>query len=137
MPPAEIMGNEIGSLLKWTLRVYAIIGIVYGAIFLLIPGQYIAFSGAEPVAFGWLRWPGGMLAGFAFGVLLLSRNPFKQGLFVTTTALIASMIGLSLLYTMITGEYTMRFSSILVAATINLVCGTLMWVGLSQNREAL
>ena len=131
------MGNETGSLLKWTLRIYGIIAIIYGAVFLFFPGEYISFSGADPVVYGLFRWPGGMLIGFGLGVFLLSRNPAKQGLFVTTAAMVASLIGLALFYTIFAGEYTQRVSGIFVGASINLVAGALLWFSRMQNKDAL
>jgi len=131
------MGNEVGSLLKWTLRIYGFIGVFYGLFFLLFPAGFMAFSGSEPVAFSWVRWPGGALVGFGLGCMLLSRNPAKQGLFVTTAGIFSSLIGLALLYNILAGEYTARFSSVLVPATINIVAAVLIWFGRFQSKDAL
>jgi hypothetical protein len=131
------MGNEVGSLLKWSLRIYGTIGVIYGLIFLLFPAGFVAFSGSEPVAFSWVRWPGGALVGFGLGCALLSRNPSKQGLFVTTAGIFSSLVGLALLYNIVAGEYTSRFSSVLVPAVINLGAAILIWIGRAQNKDKL
>ena len=62
------MRNEAGALLKWSLKIYGIIGVIYGAAFLLFPAGYVAFSGADPApAFVYLRWPGGTLVALGLG----------------------------------------------------------------------
>jgi len=132
-----IMAGEASALLKWTLKIYGTIGVVYGAVFFFVPGAYIAFSGADPVAYGWMRWPGGMLMAYGLGIVLISRKSEGQGLFVATAARAATLMGLALLYTMIAGEYTSRLSSVIVAMAINLVGAACLWYGRAQSREAL
>lgn len=131
------MTEEAGSLLKWSLRIYGIMGMIYGVVFLFFPGGYIAFSGSEPVAYVWMRWPGGMLIAYGMGIFLLSRRPAGQGLFVTTAASAASLMALALGYSMLVGEYTSRFSSILVATTINVVAAAFLWYAKGQSKEIL
>jgi len=125
------------GILKWSLRIYGIIAVIYGLVFLLFPGGYIAFSGADPVAFGWLRWPGGTLLGLGVGTVLLSRDPSRQSLFVTTVAMVASLIGLALLYTLIAGEYTLRVQSLVIPIVLNLTAAGMLWWSRSRNKEAL
>ena len=131
------MGNETGSLLKWALKIYGIIGLIYGLVFLLIPGGYLAFSGADPIAYVYLRWPGGTLVALGLGTIMLSKNPARQGIYVTTVAMYSSLLGLALLYSLLAGEYTSRTTSMLIPIVINLVAATCIWIGRSQNKEVL
>ena len=131
------MGNEVNSLLKWALKIYGVIGVIYGAVFLLFPAGYIAFSGADPIAYVYLRWPGGALVAFGLGCILLSKNPARQGLFVTTVGMYSSLLGLALLYSLLAGEYTAHLRSVIIPIVINLVAAAFIWFGRSQNKEVL
>ena len=132
------MRNEVGSLLKWSLKIYGLIGVIYGLVFLLFPAGYIAFSGADPSpAYVYLRWPGGTLVAFGLGSILLSKNPARQGLFVTTAGMYSSLLGLALLYSLVAGEYTSHTRSMVIPIVINLVAAAFIWIGRSHNKEVL
>ena len=132
------MGNDVGALLKWTLKIYGLIGVIYGAVFLLFPEGYLTFSGADPApAYVYLRWPGGTLVAFGLSCLLVSKNPARQGLFVTTAGMYSSLLGLALLYSLLAGEYTSHLRSMIIPIVINLVAAAFIWIGRSQNKEVL
>jgi len=113
--------------LKVVLVIYAIVSLVYGLCYLLMPGVLVAMSGASPVDLGWLRWPGGILIALGIGALLALRDPTKQGVFVTTISLGTLLTGLGLLYSWIVHEYSAATWFIALPTIIVLVVSALLW----------
>jgi hypothetical protein len=132
------MAKQQGAtMLKVVLVIYAIVMLVYGLSFLFIPGLYVGMAGANPVDYGWLRWPGGVLIALGIGALLVMRKPAKQGVFVTTIALGTSLAALGLLYPWIAHEYTGNPGSIAVPTIILLILAVLLWWSRMQARKML
>lgn len=123
--------------LIWVLRIYGAIGIVYGLVFLLYPGGYAEFAKMQAVDLAKIRYPGGILIAIGYGALQTSKNPEKQGIMVTTLAIAASLIGISLLYSHLVGEYTGSTSAIVPPAVINLLFGALLWGTRQQAKDVL
>ena len=89
------------------LYIVAIVDLVYGLLFLLVPRWLFDLSQDPnvPADPGWVRWSGGLLIGVGIAAGLAAANPETQkplvvGLFVATT-----LIALSLLYTLLLGGY--------------------------------
>jgi len=119
--------NNGTKTLKVVLVIYAIVSLVYGLCYLLIPGVLVAMSGGTPVDLGWLRWPGGILIAFGIGALLVRRDPAKQGVFVTTISLGTLLAGLTLLYSWIVHEYSGATWFVALPAIIVLILSALLW----------
>ena len=119
--------NNGTKTLKVVLVIYAIVVLVYGLGFLLIPGVLVKISGGTPVDLGWLRWAGGILIGLGIGALLVRRDPTKQGVFVTTISLGTLLTGLALLYSWIVHEYSAATWFIALPTIIVLVVSALLW----------
>jgi len=119
--------NNGTKTLKVVLMIYAIVVLVYGLGFFLIPGVLVKISGASPVDLGWLRWPGGILISLGIGALLALRDPAKQGVFVTTISLGTLLSGLGLLYSWIVHEYSAATWFIALPTIIVLVVSALLW----------
>ena len=119
--------NNGTKTLKVVLVIYAIVVLVYGLGFLLIPGVLAKISGSNPVDLGWLRWPGGLLIALGIGALLVRRDPTKQGVFVTTISLGTLLAGLALLYSWIVHEYSAATWFIALPTIIVLVVSALLW----------
>jgi len=119
--------NNGTKTLKVVLVIYAIVVLVYGLSFLLMPGVMVAMSGGSPVDLGWLRWPGGVLIALGIGALLVRRDPTKQGVFVTTISLGTLLAGLALLYSWIVHEYSGATFFIALPTIIILVVSALLW----------
>ncbi len=98
--------NDNVKILKFALIVSAVISFVYGFAFLFVPGLLVSLSRGNPVEFGWLRWPGGIIIALGIGSLMVYSKPEKQGIFVTSMALSALFVGLGNLYILIMQEYS-------------------------------
>jgi len=107
--------------------IFAIVSLVYGLCYLLIPGVLVKISGGDPVDLGWLRWLGGLLIALGIGALLVRRDPTKQGVFVTTISLGTLLSGLALLYSWIMHEYSGATWFIALPAIIVLAVSALLW----------
>jgi hypothetical protein len=122
------MSNDNGTkTLKVVLVIYAIVSLVYGLFFFLIPGVLVKISGGNPVDLGWLRWSGGILIAFGIGALMIRSNPAKQGIFVLTISLAMLLCGLGLLYSWIVHEYSAGMWFIALATIVALVVSALLW----------
>jgi len=119
--------NNGTKTLKVILVIYAIVSLVYGLGFFLIPGVLVKISGANPVDSGWLRWPGGILIALGIGALLVRRDPAKQGIFVMAISLGTLLSGLGLLYSWIVHEYSAATWFIALPTIIVLVVSALLW----------
>ncbi|KPJ81408.1 MAG: hypothetical protein AMS17_19585 [Spirochaetes bacterium DG_61] len=117
------------TLLKVVLIIFAIMAIVYGVGFFIVPGIWVNLSGGNPVVFGWLRWPGGVIIALGIGALMVVRKPEKQGIFVFTSALGTLLAGLGLLYCWVMNEYSGSTMFIAVPTVINLVLSGFLWWG--------
>ncbi len=129
--------NNATKILKVVLVIYAIVVLVYGLGFLLIPGVLAKISGASPVDLGWLRWPGGILIALGIGALLVRRDPTKQGVFVTTISLGTLLTGLALLYSWIVHEYSAATWFIGLPTIIVLVVSALLWWSRQKSKGIL
>jgi hypothetical protein len=129
--------NNGAKTLKVVLVIFAIVSLVYGLCYLLIPGVLLAMSGGNPVDLGWLRWPGGILIALGIGALLVRRDPTKQGVFVTTISLGTLLAGLALLYSWIVHEYSAATWFIALPAIIVLIVSALLWWGRQKAKGIL
>lgn len=68
--------------LRITLIVIGAFQLVLGGLFTLLPIQAAAFLGLEPVAPPWANWllvmMGARFLGFAYGMALAARDPFRH-----------------------------------------------------------
>ena len=69
--------NDDVKVLKFALMIAAIVSLVYGLGFLLIPNTLVKLSGGSLVEAGWLRWPGGLIIAWAIGTLIVYSKPEK------------------------------------------------------------
>ncbi len=85
----------------------AIVDLVYGLLFLLIPQWLFDLSQdpGVPADPGWVRWSGGLLIGVGVAAWLATANPETQRPLVVGLALGATLIALSLLHTLFFGGY--------------------------------
>jgi hypothetical protein len=90
------MAEKKNQLLKITLVLSAIILLGYGVNFLFFPELQIKMSGGEPIPAFWINWFGGTLLALGVGCIMAYRNPVKQGIFVTTVSIAATVTALAL-----------------------------------------
>ena len=124
------------TLLKVTLIIYAVIALVYGLCYFLIPEKLVEFSGSDPIPSPWLRWAGGVIIGLGVGAILVFRNPAKQYIFVFTLALSTLLTGLALVYAWIF-EIASDLWFTALPAILLLVVSALFWWSLFQAKDAL
>ncbi len=86
------------GILKIALLIYAVVCLIYGLGFLVVPDSLVELSGGEPVFHGWLRWSGGVIIALGVGSILVYLKPKGQGIFVTTIAIGALLAGLAMLW---------------------------------------
>lgn len=119
--------NNNAGFLKIVLIIYAIVCIVYGVGYLLVPDFLVDLSGGDPVFHGWLRWSGGVLIALGVGGILTFLKPEHQGIFVTTIALGCSLAGLALLWSWINIEEGANVWFTATPAIIVLALAVLLW----------
>jgi hypothetical protein len=125
------------TMLKVVLVIFAVFELVCGLSFFFIPGVVSDMSGGNPVDYGSMRWPGGVMIALGIGALLVLRNLAKQGVLVTTLALAKSLAGLAMLYSWIMTEYSGNTGFIAVPTVIVLALAVLLWWGRVQARKVL
>jgi hypothetical protein len=97
----------------------------------------ITLSGANPVDFEWLRWPGGVIIALGIGALLVVRKPEKQNIFVFICALSTLLAGLGKLYCLIMKEYSGSTMFIVMPTVLLLVISGLLWWGRERAKGIL
>ena len=115
------------QLLKITLVVYGVVGIIYGVLFLIVPQLLVNASGSEPVPSGWLRWSGGILVALGVGSFLALKNLTNQETLVLTFALVTLLCGLALLYSLIFENVTNAWFTI-IPVVLNLLISVFFWL---------
>jgi hypothetical protein len=125
------------KLLRVVLVILAVVSIIYGLGFLIVPGMWVTLSGGNPVEFGWLRWPGGIIIALGIGALQVFRKPEKQGIFVFMSALSTLLAGLGILYSWIMKEYSGSTMFIAVPTILLLVISILLWWGRQRAKGIL
>jgi hypothetical protein len=129
--------NDKTTMLKVVLIIVAVVSIVYGVGFLFVPGVWVKISGGNPVDYGWLRWPGGVIIALGIGSLMVARKPEKQGIFVFTSALATLLAGLGMLYSWIMREGTGTIMFHAFSTILLLVLSGLLWWGRGRAKGIL
>ncbi len=123
--------------LKIILIIFAVVALVYGLCYFIIPDFLVKLSGGEPVYHGWLRWSGGVLIALGIGSIFVATRPKGQIIFVTTVALGCLLAGLALLYAWITlGEEAKVWFTALPTILV-LALSVLLWWSRSQAKDIL
>ena len=111
------------------LRTAAIVGVVYGIGFLLIPHSIFQLSEdpGAPTNPGWLRWAGGFVLGISIGPWLASEGWVKEQPFIAGLAAAFTLSGLALLYSVVSGEYAGAAWFIWMPIVLLAVLAPAMW----------
>jgi len=129
--------NENPAFLKIVLLIYAIVALVYGLCFFLVPDFLVNMSGGEPVFHGWLRWAGGICVALGIGSLMVMAKPQNQGIFVLTIALATLLAGLALVYAWISIAEEVNIWFTAFPAILLLVISGLLWWSRQRARDIL
>jgi len=129
--------NKNVGFLKVVLLIYAIVCIIYGIGYLLVPNLLVNMSGGSPVFHGWLRWSGGVLIALGIGSVLVYLNPQHQGIFVTTITLGCLLCGLALLWTWINIEEGANVWFTALPTIIIFALAILLWFSRAKAKEIL
>jgi hypothetical protein len=124
-------------MLRVVLIIAAVASLVYGIVFLFVPGVWVNLSGGDLVDYGWLRWPGGFLIAIGIGSIMVARKPENQGNFVFTIALADLLGGLGMLYSLIIQEYTGSFTFIVIPTALLLIFSGFLFWGLGRAKDNL
>ena len=111
------------------LRAAAIVGVMYGFGFLLMPYAMFQLSGdpGVPANPGWVRWAGGFVLGIAIGPWLASEGWVKEQPFIAGIATAFTLSGLALLYSVVSGEYAGAAWFIWMPIVLLAVLAPAMW----------
>lgn len=92
----------------------------FGAAVLVIPNVLVeTINGADPIAYGWIRWAGADLIAMGVGALLILRKPGGPGI-VRLMALISSLGAAgSFLYARIADEWDGALWFLVVVIAVN------------------
>ena len=129
--------NDDVKVLKFSLMIAAIVSLVYGLGYFLIPSALVKLSGGNLVEAGWLRWSGGVIIALAIGTLLVYDKPEKQKIFVTSIALAHLLSGLGLLYSWIMQEYSGATWFIAIPTCLILILSALLFWGRNKAKGIL
>ena len=129
--------NDDVKVLKFALMIAAIVSLVYGLCYLLVPSTLVKLSGGNPVEASWMRWSGGVIIAWAIGTLMVYSKPEKQNIFVTSIALAHLLSGLGLLYSWIMQEYSGVTWFIAIPTCLLLVLSVLLYWGRNQAKGIL
>lgn len=129
--------NKNVGFLKVVLLICAIVLIIYGIGYLVVPNALVNMSGGQPVFHGWLRWSGGILIALGMGTILVYMKPLSQGIFVTTLALGCLLCGLGLLWALINREEGAKLWFTVLPAIIVFALSALLWWSRSMAKEVL
>jgi len=112
--------------------VAAIVGAIYGLLFLSMPERALELSHdpGVPADPAWVRWSGGVLIGIALTAWLAAQKPDKQ----RPLALAYLLVALSLLYSIISGEYrgAQWFIWLSILINVGLFAG-MVWLLIKQQ----
>ena len=125
------------SALKVVLLIFAVVCLVYGLGYLIVPGYLVEISGGSPVSHGWIRWSGGTLLALAIGAFMAYRHPARQRILVTTITWGPLLVGLGLLYSWLTGESTSATWFIALPTVVSLGLALLLWWSGQKAKELL
>ncbi len=129
--------NDDVKVLKFALMIAAIVSLVYGLCYLLVPSTLVKLSGGNLVEASWLRWSGGVIIAWAIGTLMVYSKPEKQNIFVTSIALAHLLSGLGLLYSWIAQEYSGATWFIAIPTCLLLVLSSLLFWGRGKAKGIL
>jgi hypothetical protein len=129
--------NDDVKVLKFSLMIAAIVSLVYGLGYFLIPSALVKLSGGNLVEAGWLRWSGGVIIALAIGAIMVYSKPEKQNIFVIIMALAHLLSGLGLLYSWIMQEYSGATWFIAIPTCLTLILSALLFWGRNQAKGIL
>ena len=111
------------------LRAAAIMGVMYGVGFLLMPQAMLQLSGdpGMPTNPGWVRWAGGYVVGISIGPWLASEGWLKEQPYIAGLAAAFTLSGLALLYSVVSGEYAGAAWFIWMPIVVLAVLAPAMW----------
>ena len=125
------------GILKIALLIYAVVCLIYGLGFLIVPDSLVELSGGAPVFHGWLRWSGGVIVALGIGAILTYLKPKGQGIFVTTIAIGALLAGLAMLWAWINIEEGANVWFTALPTIVLLALSGLLWWSRQQAKNIL
>ena len=125
------------GILKIALLIYAVVCLIYGLGFFIVPDSLVELSGGEPVFHGWLRWSGGVIIAFGIGAILTYLKPKGQGIFVTTIAIGALLAGVAMLWALISIEEGANVWFTALPAIVLLALSGLLWWSRQKAKNIL
>jgi hypothetical protein len=125
------------GILKIALLIYAVVCLIYGLGFFIVPDSLVELSGGAPVFHGWLRWSGGVIIALSIGAILTYLKPKGQGIFVTTIAIGSLLAGLAMLWSWINLEEGANVWFTALPSIVLLAMSGLLWWGRQEAKNIL
>ena len=125
------------GILKIALLIYAVVCLIYGLGFFIVPDSLVELSGGEPVFHGWLRWSGGIIIALGIGAILIYLKPKGQGIFVTIIAIGALLAGLAMLWALINIEEGANVWFTALPTIVLLALSGLLWWSRREAKNIL
>jgi hypothetical protein len=138
--PASFVGSAMTqsevTIARIIFYVAAIANVIYGLLFLSLPETAFELSQdpGVPANPGWVRGSGAFLIGIALGAWLAADEPDKQRPIVVGLGFAYLLVALSLLYSIISGEYRGAQWFIWLPVLINLgLFSAFVWLLIKQR----
>jgi len=125
------------EILKIALLIYAVVCLIYGLGFFIVPDSLVELSGGAPVYHGWLRWSGGVIIALGIGAILTYLKPKGQGIFVTTIAIGSLLAGLAMLWSWINIEEGANVWFTALPTIVLLAMSGLLWWSRQKAKNIL
>ena len=125
------------GILKVVLIIYALVCLIYGLGFFIVPDSLVKLSGGEPVFHGWLRWSGGVIIALGIGAILTYLKPKGQGIFVTAISLGSLLAGLAMLWAWINIEEGANVWFTALPTIVLLALSGLLWWSRQEAKNIL
>jgi len=125
------------GILKIALLIYAVVCLIYGLGFFVVPNSLVELSGGEPVFHGWIRWSGGVIIALSIGAILTYLKPKGQGIFVTTIAIGTLLAGLAMLWAWVNIEEGANVWFTALPTIILLALSGLLWWSRQEAKNIL
>jgi len=127
------------SLVKLVVVLTALVSLVIGGMFLVIPGWFVVVSSATVADVGWLRSVGASVVGLqGFGLLIAAFRRRDTNPLMGMVAFVTTVQSGALWYSLFSAEYgeTSRWA-IIVPGVLATIAAVLLWLAWASRRRSI
>ncbi len=127
------------SLVKLVLVLTALVSLLVGGVFLVVPGWIVEIAGASSTDVGWLRSVGASAVGLqGFGLLIAAFRRRDTNPLVGIIALVTTIEAGVLWYSLFSGEYgEMSRWATVIPSILATTAGVLLWLSWVSRRRTV